>query len=85
MLTVCCFAAGVSCRYGFVEYSTPEATTDAVAAMNKFDLGGQYVGLAISKSYIAPLFFKMAQNLDLRYVLVPAPWVLGPKHVLNPE
>ena len=28
-----------------------------------------------------PFFFKMAQNLDLRCVLVPAPWVLGPKHV----
>ena len=33
----------------------------------------------------APLFFKMAENLDLRCVLVPAPWVLGPKHVSNPE
>ena len=34
-----------------------------------------------------PLFFKMAckQNLDVRCVLVPAPWVLGPKHVSNPE
>ena len=40
---------------------------------------------SISKSYIAPLFVKMAQNLDLRCVLVPAPWVLGPKHVSNPE
>ena len=40
---------------------------------------------AISNSYITPLFFKMAQNLDLRCVLVPAPWVLGPKHVSNPE
>ena len=29
----------------------------------------------------APFFVKMAQNLDLRCVLVPAPWVLGPKHV----
>ena len=27
----------------------------------------------------------MAQNLDLRCVLVPAPKVLGPKHVSNPE
>ena len=33
------------------------------------------------KFYITPLFFKMAQNLDLRCVLVSAPWVLGPKHV----
>ena len=31
-----------------------------------------------------PLFFKMAQNLDLRFVLVQAPWVLA-KHVSNPE
>ena len=27
----------------------------------------------------------MAQNLDLRCVLVPAPWVLGPHHVSNSE
>ena len=40
---------------------------------------------SISNSYITSLFFKMAQNLDLRCVLVPAPWVLGPKHVSNPE
>ena len=32
-----------------------------------------------------PFCFKMAQNLDLRYVLAPAPWVVGPKHVSNPE
>ena len=37
------------------------------------------------KIKIAPLFFIMARNLDLRCVLVPAPWVLGPKHVSNPE
>ena len=43
------------------------------------------IGQTISKIYTTPLFFKMAQNLDLRCVLVPAPWVLGPKHVSNPE
>ena len=42
-------------------------------------------GGASIPNYIAPLFFNMAQNLDLRCVLVPAPWVLGPKHVSNPE
>ena len=42
-------------------------------------------GGASIPNYIAPLFFKMAQNLDLRCVLVPAPWMLGPKHVSNPE
>ena len=45
-------------------------------------------GQPISISYIAPLFFfKMTckQNLDLRCVLVSAPWVLGTKHVSNPE
>ena len=40
---------------------------------------------SISNPYLTPLFFKMAQNLDLRCVLVSAPWVLGPKHVSNPE
>ena len=34
-------------------------------------------GPSISNSNIAPLFVKMAQNLDLRCVLVPAPWVGG--------
>ena len=42
-------------------------------------------GQSISNSNIAPLFVKMAQHLDLRCVLVPPPWVLGPKHVSNPE
>ena len=42
-------------------------------------------GQSMSNSNITPLFFKMAQNLDLRCFLVPAPWVLGPKHVSNPE
>ena len=42
-------------------------------------------GPSIPNVNIAPLFVKMAQNLDLRCVLVPAPWVLGPKHFWNPE
>ena len=46
---------------------------------------GRGCGQSISNIYTTPLFFKMAQNLDLRCVLVPAPWVLGPKHVSNPE
>lgn len=29
--------------YGFIEYETPQATQDAVASMNLFDLGGQYL------------------------------------------
>ena len=44
-----------------------------------------FKGPSIPNFNIAPLFFKMAENLDLRCVLVPAPWVLGPKHVSNPE
>lgn len=32
------------CRgYGFIEYETPQAQADAVASMNLFDLGGQYL------------------------------------------
>ena len=51
----------------------------------------RYCGLGppISHSYTTPLFFKMARNLDLRCDLFPAPWVLpwvlGRKHVSNPE
>ena len=55
---------------------------------------GQAVGFdftldfAASQSHILtlrPLFSKMARNLDLSCVFVPAPCVLGPKHVSNPE
>ena len=35
--------------------------------------------------HTAPLFFKIARNLDWRCVLVPAISVLGPKHVSNPD
>ena len=42
-------------------------------------------GPPISNSSIAPLVVKMAQHLDLRCVIVAAPWVLGPKYVSNPE
>ena len=40
-------------------------------------------GQSISKIYTTPLSFKMActQNLDLRCVLVPAPWVPVPTYV----
>ena len=40
-------------------------------------------GSATSSSYITIIVFEMAckQNLDLRCVLVPAPWVLGPKYL----
>lgn len=36
--------------YGFIEYDTPQAANDAVASMNLFNLGGQYlrVGRAVS-------------------------------------
>ncbi|XP_037077720.1 poly(U)-binding-splicing factor half pint-like [Pollicipes pollicipes] len=29
--------------YGFIEYDTPQAAMDAIASMNLFDLGGQYL------------------------------------------
>lgn len=40
--------------YGFVEYATADAANDAVAAMNKFDLGGQY--LRVCKAITLPEF-----------------------------
>ena len=29
--------------YGFIEYETAQASSDAVSSMNLFDLGGQYL------------------------------------------
>ena len=76
---------------GFVGSNTVQigGSTCAVTSENetsiKCTVGHMKAGESISKIYTTPLFFKMAQNLDLRCVLVPAPWVLGPKHVSNPE
>jgi len=37
-------ANDVCCRgYGFIEYETAQAANDAVASMNLFNLGGQYL------------------------------------------
>ena len=34
----------LTCRgYGFIEYDTNQAASDAVTSMNLFDLGGQYL------------------------------------------
>ena len=30
-------------EYGFIEYDSSQAAQDAVASMNLFDLGGQYL------------------------------------------
>lgn len=41
--------------YAFIEYETAQAVQDAVASMNLFDLGGQYlrVGKACTPPYAA--------------------------------
>ena len=57
-------------NHRIIKENVVEGTCAAMSSRTRF-----------SKSNIAPLFFKMAQNLDLRCVLVSAPWVLGPKHV----
>ena len=44
--------------------------------MLEFERLTQY-GPSISNSYVAPLFIKMAQNLDLRCVLISDPGTLG--------
>ena len=42
----------------------------------------QNPGQPSTSSNIAPSFFKLAHNLNVRCVLVPAPWMLvGPKHL----
>jgi len=40
--------------YGFIEYDTAQAAIDAVASMNLFNLGGQY--LRVGKVYIFVYF-----------------------------
>jgi len=40
----CCCVWLDCCRgYGFIEYDTAQAANDAVASMNLFNLGGQYL------------------------------------------
>lgn len=33
--------------YGFIEYETAQAANEAIASMNLFDLGGQYLRLVL--------------------------------------
>ncbi|KAF0303810.1 Poly(U)-binding-splicing factor PUF60 [Amphibalanus amphitrite] len=45
-IVTCTLADGGTGRhkgYGFIEYDTPQAAMDAIASMNLFDLGGQYL------------------------------------------
>ena len=52
-------APGKHKGYGFIEYETPQSAQEAIASMNLFDLGGQYlrVGRAITPpgSFYGPL------------------------------
>jgi poly(U)-binding-splicing factor PUF60 len=43
-------APGKHRGYGFIEYESPQSAAEAIASMNLFDLGGQYlrVGKAIT-------------------------------------
>lgn len=43
-------APGKHRGYGFIEYANPQSAAEAIASMNLFDLGGQYlrVGKAIT-------------------------------------
>ena len=43
-----------------------------------------HVRLTLILTYVSFLV-KLGQQLDLRCVLAPTPWLLGPKHVSNPE
>ena len=56
-----------------------EIKRSAVTLISKLGHGafGEVHKAVNLKSYIPPPFSKMAQNLDLRCVFVPAPWVLG--------
>ena len=43
VINVCCCYFDCCRGYGFIEYDTPQAANDAVASMNLFNLGGQYL------------------------------------------
>ena len=94
-ITVC--PAGTTKRVRFEESTTVKWLLGMIKRAKKdegvemcINIGGNIranAGACQSISILTspPFSFKMAQNLDLRCVLVPAPWVLGPKHVSNPE
>ncbi|KAM7379907.1 hypothetical protein PAMP_005415 [Pampus punctatissimus] len=46
--------------YGFIEYDKPQASQDAVASMNLFDLGGQYLRVGKAVTPPMPLLTPMA-------------------------
>lgn len=41
--------------YGFIEYTNSQSATDAVASMNLFDLGGQYLRVGRVSDYFLAL------------------------------
>ena len=46
--------------YGFVEYETHQSANDAIASMNLFDLGGQY--LRVGRVSFLLIFFLIAKK-----------------------
>lgn len=47
--------------YGFIEYDSPQAAVDAVASMNLFNLGGQY--LRVGKVHLVIYLFVFVSRL----------------------
>ena len=50
--------------YGFVEYDTHQSANDAIASMNLFDLGGQYLRVGrVSKICCVIMMCELFENV----------------------
>lgn len=63
-----CFDVWLDCcrGYGFIEYETAQAANDAVASMNLFNLGGQY--LRVGRVSFPPCYIRSLVIDILKYV-----------------
>lgn len=52
--------------YGFIEYETQQAAIEAIASMNLFDLGGQY--LRVGRAITPPNALQVRQPKVLQYI-----------------
>ncbi|MEQ2200580.1 Poly(U)-binding-splicing factor puf60 [Xenoophorus captivus] len=60
--------------YGFIEYDKAQSSQDAVASMNLFDLGGQYLRDPVGASLLGPLAGPalLSQQLGLPHAVMAA-------------
>ena len=55
--------------YGFIEYDSSQAASDAVSSMNLFDLGGQYLRVGRVRNALLSCKHTLILNLHLNFSL----------------